>query len=110
MLIDQGRAASDPGCDVYLAIRGAGGAVAGQRLAEGIRDRLPGLGLVVHAGGGSFKSQLRRADRSGARIALILGESELAAGTVGVKFLREQREQFEISQSDAASTLASLTE
>jgi histidyl-tRNA synthetase len=64
--------------------------------------------LVVHAGGGSFKSQMRKADKSGARLAIILGETELAAGTVAVKYLREQRDQVEIVQDEIVSRLASL--
>ncbi|MCP5086500.1 MAG: histidine--tRNA ligase, partial [Rhodobacteraceae bacterium] len=71
-------------------------------------DQMPGLELVVHAGAGSFKSQMRKADKSGARIALILGESEIEAGTVAVKFLRKDRAQAEISQSDLVTQLASL--
>ena len=110
MLVDQGLAAADPGCEVYLAMRGDNSAAIAHRLAEEIRDRWPRLQLVVHAGGGSFKSQMRKADRSGARVALILGESEIAAGSVGVKFLREAREQIEISQAEIAARLPSLLE
>ncbi|MDJ0779294.1 MAG: histidine--tRNA ligase [Gammaproteobacteria bacterium] len=108
MLIDQGRAATETGCDVYLALRGADCAALGQRLAEEIRDRLPQLRLVVHAGGGSFKSQMRRADRSGARIALILGESEIEASSISIKFLRDAREQIEVSQAEVAQRLPAL--
>lgn len=108
MLIDQERAAGEAGCDVYLALRGADCAALGQRLAEEIRDRLPQLQLVVHAGGGSFKSQMRRADRSGARIALILGESEIEASSISIKFLRDAREQIEVSQAEVAQRLPSL--
>ncbi len=108
MLIDQEKADEDTGCDVYLVLRGTGSAAVGHRLAEAIRDQLPGLQLVVHAGGGSFKSQMRRADRSGAAIALILGESEIESSSVAVKFLRDAREQIEISQAEVASRLPSL--
>ena len=111
MLVDQGLAPEESGCDVYLLVRGGDrGEAEAHRLAEALRDRLPRLELVVHAGGGSFKSQMRRADRSGAQIALILGESEISAGTVGIKFLREERAQEEISQDDAAARLASQFE
>ncbi len=108
MLIDQGKATVDPGCDVYLVRRGDNSVACAQRLAEKLRDRLPQLGLVVHAGAGSFKSQMRKADKSGARIALILGESEIEAGTVTVKFLREDKSQHEISQSEIVTRMASL--
>lgn len=63
------------------------------RLAEQLRDRLPGLRLQTHCGGGSFKSQMKKADKSGARIACLLGENEVQTGSVTVKYLREDREQ-----------------
>lgn len=108
MIVDQGGAASDPGCDVYLAMRGENCVARAQQLAEAIRDHIPRLELVVHAGAGSFKSQMRKADKSGARIALILGETEIEAGTIAVKFLREEKAQAEILQSDIVAQLASL--
>jgi histidyl-tRNA synthetase len=108
MLIDQQLAPAPANCDVYLLMRGDNSVARAQQLAESIRDAMPGLNLVVHAGAGSFKSQMRKADKSGAQIAIILGESELAAGTVAVKFLREQRDQVEIVQDEIVSRLASL--
>jgi histidyl-tRNA synthetase len=108
MIVDQGRVASDPGCDVYLVMRGENSVARAQQLAEAIRDYMPRLELVVHAGAGSFKSQMRKADKSGARIALILGETEIEAGTIAVKFLREEKAQAEILQSDIVAQLASL--
>ena len=57
-------------------------------LAEALRDSWPGLRLVTDLQGGSFKAQFKRADRSGARLALVLGEQELEAGTVSVKDLK----------------------
>ncbi|MCG6888111.1 MAG: histidine--tRNA ligase [Gammaproteobacteria bacterium] len=108
MLIDQQLAPAPASCDVYLLMRGDNSVARAQQLAESIRDAMPGLILVVHAGAGSFKSQMRKADKSGARIAIILGEAELAAGTVAVKYLREQRDQVEIVQDEIVSRLASL--
>ncbi len=108
MLVDQGRAQGESGCDVYLLMRGDNSVPRAQQLAETLRDQLPRLGLVVHAGGGSFKSQMRKADKSGARIALILGEAEIAANTVSVKYLREDRQQDEIPQADIVNRINSL--
>ena len=62
-------------------------------LAERLRDEVPGIRLQTNAGGGSFKAQFKRADRSGARYALVLGEDELARGQIAVKDLRGQAEQ-----------------
>lgn len=92
--------------DVYLVVVGAAAARAGLLLAERLRDALPGLRLVTHCGGGSFKSQFKRADRSGARLALVLGDEEVRAGRVTVKPLREEGEQSVLSQSALADYLA----
>ncbi len=75
-------------------------------LAERLRDRFPGVGIVAHCGGGSFKSQMKKADRSGARYALILGEDEVARGEVAVKPLREDAEQQQLPETDLADWLA----
>jgi histidyl-tRNA synthetase len=77
----------------YLVMVGAGTKPAGLVLAERLRDEVPGLRLLSNAGSGSFKSQFKRADRSGADVALVLGESELESGTVVVKRLREDLPQ-----------------
>ncbi len=108
MLIDQGRAQSGDAADIYLAMRGEGSVALAQQLAENLREQMPRLGLVVHAGGGSFKSQMRKADKSGARVALILGEAEIEAGTIAVKYLREDKPQTEIAQVELAAHLASI--
>ncbi len=84
------------------------GALAGRKalpLAERIRDESPGLRLVVDAGGGSFKAKLKRADRSSARFALVMGEAEAEAGTIGVKDLRSDAPQASLDQSDIGSFL-----
>lgn len=75
------------------------------RLAETLRSSLGGAGVVVNTGGGSFKSQFKKADRSGARFALVLGEEECACGTVGLKDLREGGEQTSVSESLIATLL-----
>jgi histidyl-tRNA synthetase len=58
------------------------------KLAEQLRDAFPGRGIVVHCGTAKFKTQFRRADESGARLALIVGDDELARGVVALKPLR----------------------
>jgi histidyl-tRNA synthetase len=108
MLIDQQLAPAEPGCDVYLLMRGENSVARAQQLAESIRDEMPRLKLVVHAGAGSFKSQMRKADKSGARLAIILGEAEIEAGTVSVKDLRQQGDQLEIAQAEIGARLVSL--
>ncbi len=88
--------------DAYLVLMGDEPQRQGWLLAEQLRDQLPGLRLLTHCGGGGFKSQFKKADRSGARYALILGEDELAKGVVGIKNLREQSEQQEVALDQLA--------
>ena len=92
--------------DVYLVTLGDVAARAGLRLAEQLRDALPSLRLVVHAGGGSFKSQFKKADKSGALYALVLGEDEVAAQQIGFKPLRSGEEQETLSWQDVPARLA----
>jgi histidyl-tRNA synthetase len=81
--------------------------IAGFQLAEQLRDSLRGLRLSVNCGGGSFKSQFKRADRSGADLALVIGDEEARTGTVSIKYLREDAEQQAISHLDLVEYLAS---
>ena len=92
---------------VYLILAGTdtGGTQAGLKLAENLRDALPGLRLMTHCGGGGFKSQFRKADKSGALFALVLGEEELRNQTVGVKSLRDGSAQITLPQSGLAEFL-----
>ncbi|MDG0802575.1 histidine--tRNA ligase [Pectobacterium polaris] len=95
------------GVDAYLISSGAGTQVAAMQLAEKLRDALPQLKLMTNYGGGNFKKQFARADKWGARIALVLGENEVAAGQVVVKNL-SNGEQDTLAQADVASRLATL--
>ncbi|MNO82097.1 Histidine--tRNA ligase [compost metagenome] len=79
--------------DLYLCAFGEPAELAALTLAERLRDVIPGLRLLVNAGGGSFKSQFKKADKSGAQFALILGDDELAGRVVGCKPLRGEGEQ-----------------
>jgi histidyl-tRNA synthetase len=77
-------------------------------LAEQLRGLLPELRIQSHCGGGGIKSQMKKADKSGARWALIVGEDELAAGEISLKPLRGDGEQQRIARSALAETLAAL--
>ncbi|MEO4047593.1 histidine--tRNA ligase [Pseudomonas sp. CAU 1711] len=92
--------------DLYLCAFGEAAELAGLGLAERLRDAMPGLRLLVNAGGGSFKSQFKKADKSGARFALILGEDELAGRVVGCKPLRDDAEQQTIAWDALPAHLA----
>ena len=89
---------SSKDADVYVVSQGSGARAKALWLAEAVRDQLSGKKVVVHCGDGKFKSQMKKADASGADLALVLGEDEVAAGTVGVKSLREGGEQSTITQ------------
>ena len=93
--------------DVYVIASGQGVQSAAMLLAEQLRDALPELKLMTNFGGGNFKKQFARADKWGARIALVLGEDEVANGQLVIKDLRNGEQQT-LAQSDAAATLASM--
>jgi len=92
--------------DVYLCAFGEAAELVALALAERLRDQVPGLRLQVNAGAGSFKSQLKKADKSGAHYALVLGEDELARQVVGCKPLRDQSEQQSIAWDELGAYLA----
>jgi len=96
----------DKGPDAYLIAVGDGPQAKAPVVAETLRDTVPELRLICHCGGGSFKSQFKKADRSGARYALVLGEDELARGVVGVKPLRSGGEQSEVALDELGAFLA----
>ncbi|MCG8156730.1 histidine--tRNA ligase [Brenneria goodwinii] len=96
-----------PVVDVYLISSGDGTQITAMKLAETLRDALPQLKLMTNYGGGNFKKQFARADKWGARIALVLGENEVAAGQVVIKNL-SNGEQDTLAQADVAARLATL--
>jgi histidyl-tRNA synthetase len=80
---------------VYLVLVGEHAQIPGFKLAEQLRDAWPDLALQINLGGGSFKTQFKRADKSGAEFALVLGDDEAARGVVAVKALRRELAQEE---------------
>ncbi len=92
--------------DVYLVASGEGTLSRAFAIAEELRDRIAGIRVEVNLGGGSFKAQMKRADKSEAEIALVLGENELAQGRIGLKPLRRDDEQESVALDELAATLA----
>ena len=92
----------------YLMTMGDKAQAAGMVLAERLRDENPGLRLMTHCGGGGFKGQMKKADKSGARVALILGDEELEGGTIAVKDLRGEGGQQTLEQGKLADHLGTL--
>jgi len=111
-LLVQAQKVPAPGkADVYVVVSGERAAAAGVGIVERLRDSLPQLRFDLNLGGGKFKTQFSRADRSGAALALILGDDELARGVVGVKPLRQEAGQTECPIADlAAGITAALGE
>jgi len=106
MLGAAGHPGADPHPHAYLILVGDAAQRQGLALAERLREQLPTLRLRMHCGGGGFKAQFRRADHSGARVALILGEDEAKAGAISLKPLRDsQGEQITLAQDQIAAHL-----
>lgn len=91
--------------DVYVVYNGEGATQNAFQLAEQIRSELPHLRTMLHCSGGTFKKQFKRADKVGAKIALVLGESEVTEQTVMVKDLFGEAEQVNMKQADLISEL-----
>jgi histidyl-tRNA synthetase len=97
------------GPDAYIVAVGDVAGAEAMLLAEKLRAENPALAVEVNLGGGSFKSQFKRADKSGSRFALILGEQELADGSIGIKDLRAQGEQLTLPLSDLQQIISSIS-
>ncbi|HHX8527240.1 histidine--tRNA ligase [Vibrio diabolicus] len=93
--------------DVYVVTAGEGTMIAGMKLAELLRESIPGVRVMNHFGGGNFKKQFKRADKVGAVIALVLGENEVADNTVVLKDLAGG-EQETYNQAEVAEKIAAL--
>ena len=94
--------------DVYMIRVGETAEREGLRFSETIRNEVPGLKLQVNCGGGSFKSQFKKADKSGAEYAIILGDDEVSRGEVSVKSLRSEQGQQTLSQEQTIAFLQEL--
>ncbi|WP_024850744.1 histidine--tRNA ligase [Hydrogenovibrio kuenenii] len=93
LLMDKNLVADVAEADIFMVLVGDAASRPGMVIAEQLRESLPDVKVVMNCGGGSFKSQFKKADKSGARIALIMAEDEVNNQQVGVKFLREERDQ-----------------
>ncbi len=103
LLIQAERAPPRARADVYLVVSGAQAAAAGVGLVERLREALPHRRFELNLGGGNFKAQFRRADRSGAALAVIVGDDELARGVVALKPLRRELGQSECPIAELAA-------
>ncbi len=101
----QGTQVPAPTPAVYVVLAGERAEAAGFALSERLRDAMPGVSIETNCGGGSFKSQLKRADRSGARYAVVVGDSEVEQQTAGLKNLRSEEPQLQVNWAELSSEL-----
>jgi len=97
--------AADPDADVYVIVTDERYIADAFGLAESVRDAQPGWRVLCHCGGGSMKSQMKKADRSGAQAALIIGDDEYREGTVTLKPLRADSQQQTLARASAITAL-----
>ena len=90
---------------IYFITDGSSAFQKGLALSNTLRNQLPGIRVISHCGGGNIKNQFKKADKSGAEFALILGEQELAAHTISIKYLRESTPQETIAQDKLIESL-----
>ncbi len=103
LLLQEARLGTAVVPDAYVVHAGEAGAKLARRISETLRDA--GRAIVVNAGGGSFKSQMKKADASGAAYALIIGDDEVAAGSVSMKPLRADGDQVAVPVAELAQAL-----
>jgi len=108
LLERQGLAPPHERPQVYLVLVGERTEIAGFKLAESLRDAWPRLRLLINLSGGSFKTQFKRADKSGAQFALVLGDDEVARGVVALKALRQDLAQEECPLERISERLGAL--
>jgi histidyl-tRNA synthetase len=100
LLKQAGRVPATGSTDIYIVVNGALAESRALQIAELLRDALPGRAIALNLGGGNFKAQFRRADKSGARLAVFLGDDELSRGAAALKPLRQEAGQSECALAD----------
>ncbi|MGD8843301.1 MAG: histidine--tRNA ligase, partial [Gammaproteobacteria bacterium] len=109
-LLEQQAGIPEQNPHLYVVTVGEQAQRQGLLLSETLREALPALRVLTHCGGGSFKSQFKKADRSGARFALVLGDDEVAKRQAGIKPLREPMEQQTVGFDELPGRLTQLFE
>ena len=94
--------------DIYFIMVGGEAEQKGLLLAEKLRDELPDVCLITNCGAGNFKTQFKRADKSGARIALVFGDDEIERNVIAVKYLREDKPQESIAVAKLVEFLTNI--
>ncbi len=97
-----------PEPSIYMVLAGERAVVNGLALAEELRTAEPGWTIICNCNVSSIKSQFKKADKSGARVALVIGDAEIEAGTAGIKSLREHAEQQTVARDQIVDVLRKL--
>ena len=108
LLIDKELVPENPVADVFVVAVGEESLRPAMIIAEQIREQFPDLKVQMNCGGGSFKSQFKKADKSGATIALVLAEEEVNKQQVAIKFLREEKSQETTNWSEIDAKVAKI--
>ena len=108
LLVQAARVPAAAGADVYLVVNGTQASIAAFEVVEQLRDALPHRRFEFNLGGGNFKAQFRRADKSGAVLALICGDDEMSRGVVAMKPLRQETGQTECARLELAARVEEL--
>jgi histidyl-tRNA synthetase len=94
--------------DIYVTVMDESVELYAKQVSEKLRDALPQIKVMNHCGGGNFKKQMKRADQSGASVALIIGQDEMSSQAVAVKYLREQLPQETVSVKELTHFIQKL--
>ena len=105
LMEEQGINTPDLAPHLYMVMQGEAAERSGLKLTEQLRDELPTLRIMNNCAGGSFKAQMKRADKSGAAYAIILGDNELSEGLVTLKPLRNQGDQQQVANTNLVEQL-----
>jgi len=108
LLVQAARVPAAASADVYVVVNGTQASVTALEVAEQLRDALPHRRFEFNLGGGNFKAQFRRADKSGAVLALICGDDEMKRGVVAMKPLRQETGQSECARGELAARVEEL--
>ncbi len=108
ILEEEGKAEGLGNADIYMVLMGDAAVTEGFKIAEKLRNEIPQMKLQVNCGAGSFKAQFKKADKSGASYALVLGDDELERGIISLKPLRNQQEQLELPLPDLSDKLSEI--
>jgi len=107
-LLEDAGAQVDNTPDIYVVLQGEAAQLQGMSFVETLRDQLSNVHIETNCGGGSFKSQIKKADKSGAKVALILGDEEIENNSISIKMLREKAEQKTLDLSEITAALKAI--